>query len=53
VIQDFCFRSPGEADAIGKRPSIVRESFSDIPRTGSQCVTELLDAPVMALEVRR
>jgi hypothetical protein len=53
VIQDFCFRSPGEADAIGKRPSIVRESFSDIPRTRSHGVTELLNAPVMALEVRR
>ena len=53
MIQDFCFRSLGEADAIGKRPSIVRESFSDIPRTRSDRVTQLLDAPVMALEVGR
>jgi hypothetical protein len=53
VIQDLCFRSPGEAEAIGKRPSIARESFGDIPRTRSDCVTQLLDAPVVAFEIGR
>lgn len=53
MIQDFCFRSFGEADAIGKRVSIALESFSDIPRTRSDRITQLLDTPVMALEVGR
>jgi hypothetical protein len=53
VIQDFGFRAFGEADAIGKRLPIALESFSDIPRTRSDRVTQLLDAPVMALEVGR
>ncbi|HTH24781.1 MAG TPA: hypothetical protein VL919_06695, partial [Vicinamibacterales bacterium] len=53
MIQDFCFRSPGEADAIGKPPPVARESVSDIPRTRSDRVTQLIDAPVMAFEVGR
>ena len=52
-MQDFRFRSPCDTDAIGKRPWIARESFSDIPRTRSDRVTQLLDAPVMAFEVGR
>ena len=53
VIQDLCFRSSGEADAIGKRAPIARESVSDIPRTRADRVAQLLDAPVLAFEVGR
>jgi len=53
VIEHFCFRSFGEADTIGERPPIARESFSDIPRTRADRVTQLLDAPVPAFEVGR
>jgi hypothetical protein len=53
VIQDLGFRSLRQAEPIGKRPPIARESFSDIPRTRTDRVTQLLDAPVMALEVGR
>jgi len=53
VIQHFCFRSFCQAHTIGERPLIVREPFSDIPRARTDRVTQPLDRPVMALEVRR
>lgn len=52
MIQHFGFRSSGQPKAIGERAAIGRESFGDIPRAGADRITELLDAPVMPLEVR-
>ncbi|HUQ87539.1 MAG TPA: hypothetical protein VM096_08280 [Vicinamibacterales bacterium] len=53
MVQDFRLRALRQPDTICKPASIARESFGDIARTGTDRVAQLLNPPVMALEVGR